>query len=1578
MIRINKTNKIEKLFFPDSNRAIKTERSKADDTHQWVKYTFDTLSGGYNATYPLPFDFDGHFARTGDSVKLEATLYNGDGTLVKAVEKTYRAKNVGFDAYSLNYNPHLTAGTTSAYNGVTIPQDNPDNLVPNGHRNVHGNVTVDSLDEKYVQPKTTATALLVTSLAAQSEGQPGKQGLIHPQNVKFVLTLPKGPKIDGFKAGNDEDYFRSVEVLSDGSTRYTYMVRNPKFRAPAELVSNMRVFNERANWDIDFTGAPLSSDVHIPIEYYYDANDDSTGGTLIAQRDETYYFKPELFKSVGWREAEIDSAGYKVAADCGFGRGDPTYYYMNKHLYCGVKCDLTDTGIGYSIDFKDYNNGSSVSNPDSGGQSSQWKDLNVYLKGDNSEDLYFKSLRVQEVVSNKSDKSIKEKDTRALQKVFKDGKAKLYGIRADGSRKLLKDKVEIADKIEVEDAKREFVSLKIEFDELVTLDNAFIRVVAYNGFTPAAIKKLDALAESTSVPYQIEAAGLIDGEGMSPFGGDTRTVFVSPLHPQVHTFENDSQQFVFQQEDSKDLKPITVKVGPRLPDVTYGQYDVIKNVRTVTILPDGFKLVKNANTPNGWVKDTGSGLWDWQGVKEPKVQEIQNYHGTGKTAVVIDYGDVGAAHAGAVDLKIVATKYATPGDNDIVTYMSYDDNDIVRPYQFDAKADNLGPFSSKDVLDVDDDGNREEIFEKVVARITYVPPMELVLSNRVKYDGEWGTVATGELGDSLSYKLNVFNNSIVPAKSLTVLDVLPYKGDHAVAPNDKGEYPARHSSFVAGLTASVESVNSDDVKEKFTFYYQTSAQGDDLKSVRDSQWVTADKISDWSEVKSVKAVLRDGQEIASKTSVDILIPSKIPYDTKLHDDRTKTPDKAVNSSAFSLDGKSYSEANEVVTYFGKYKVNGRFFVDKNKNGVYDRGVDKPLSHRKLTLMAANTDSTDAEGGRSAFSEVKHPNGDRIDLATNSEGQYESVVYRAGTYRVQAQRNSGETFSTRSGQGIEANNVDATLIKGDRALTSVLVLSLQEREATRNVAVQYDPGSVKVVKTATVEADNPDAGRPLVGVEFEIRTADGKPVTDINDKPVSSVKTDGKGELVFKDLLLGSYVVKEVKAPAGYKTDTTAYPVTITHDNPNGTVTVGNSLDRTSVTVAKAWVDDNNRDGVRPDKVTIHLLANGEKTDQMLELTAGNKWTGSFTGLVTHRNGQAVKYTVSEDAVAEYESKITGDAKAGFTVTNTHMPAVTSVKVSKTWVDDDNRDGIRPDKVTVRLLANGKKTDQMLELTAGNKWTGSFDKLFVNENGQPVKYTVSEDAVDKYTAGVTGDAASGFTVTNTHEPDTVSVKVTKVWADRDDVHQVRPDKVAIHLLANGEKTDKTLELNAGNKWTGSFDNLFVNEKGQPIEYSISEDPVTGYVTGEIEGNSADGFTVTNTVIEGSVVFMKVDENKKPVAGAVFEVVDKSGKRVAEATSDSQGQVRVDRLGFGEYRVREVSAPDGYEKTDWNKQFTIDQQGQVVDMGVVVNKKILTTPQPKRLSATGVDITMVVAFVVVLTGLALVAFTIKKTH
>lgn len=42
------------------------------------------------------------------------------------------------------------------------------------------------------------------------------------------------------------------------------------------------------------------------------------------------------------------------------------------------------------------------------------------------------------------------------------------------------------------------------------------------------------------------------------------------------------------------------------------------------------------------------------------------------------------------------------------------------------------------------------------------------------------------------------------------------------------------------------------------------------------------------------------------------------------------------------------------------------------------------------------------------------------------------------------------------------------------------------------------------------------------------------------------------------------------------------------------------------------------------------------------------------------------------------------------MTNTHTPAVVSISGSKTWDDNDDSDGIRPETIKVYLLANGNK------------------------------------------------------------------------------------------------------------------------------------------------------------------------------------------------------------------------------------------------------------------------------------------------
>ncbi|MCD8028570.1 MAG: Cna B-type domain-containing protein [Erysipelotrichaceae bacterium] len=95
-----------------------------------------------------------------------------------------------------------------------------------------------------------------------------------------------------------------------------------------------------------------------------------------------------------------------------------------------------------------------------------------------------------------------------------------------------------------------------------------------------------------------------------------------------------------------------------------------------------------------------------------------------------------------------------------------------------------------------------------------------------------------------------------------------------------------------------------------------------------------------------------------------------------------------------------------------------------------------------------------------------------------------------------------------------------------------------------------------------------------------------------------------------------------------------------------------------MTVVKAWDDSNDKDGIRPDEITVVLVKNGEATDQTITLNAENNWEASFTDLDVYSQGVAIEYTVEEVSVDGYTSEITGSMAEGFVITNTHTPEET--------------------------------------------------------------------------------------------------------------------------------------------------------------------------------------------------------------------------------------------------------------------------------------------------------------------------------
>ena len=269
----------------------------------------------------------------------------------------------------------------------------------------------------------------------------------------------------------------------------------------------------------------------------------------------------------------------------------------------------------------------------------------------------------------------------------------------------------------------------------------------------------------------------------------------------------------------------------------------------------------------------------------------------------------------------------------------------------------------------------------------------------------------------------------------------------------------------------------------------------------------------------------------------------------------------------------------------------------------------------------------------------------------------------------------------------------------------------------------------------------EKGEPLKNAKFDVirvrsGAVEGKLVTDEN------------GLAEIGNLLKDDYKIKETDAPEGYEKLAGDIDVKSTDFDNNQLAykVIKNKKkppEKISVEGKKIWNDNNDQDGKRPDQIVINLLKNGVKfKSKTVKKDDGWKW--KFEGLDKYENGKEIKYTITEEAINGYSTEI-----LGYDVKNTRTPGQTSVQVTKTWKDQNNKDGMGPKKVRIRLLANGVEIlGKILELSEMNGWTGTFTKLPINKNGKKIEYTVKEEPVGNgYQSFVTGNAKEGFVITN---------------------------------------------------------------------------------------------------------------------------------------------------------------------------------------------------------------------------------------
>ena len=423
----------------------------------------------------------------------------------------------------------------------------------------------------------------------------------------------------------------------------------------------------------------------------------------------------------------------------------------------------------------------------------------------------------------------------------------------------------------------------------------------------------------------------------------------------------------------------------------------------------------------------------------------------------------------------------------------------------------------------------------------------------------------------------------------------------------------------------------------------------------------------------------------------------------------------------------------------------------------------------------------------------------------------------------------------------------TAVEDDTLTANNYTAEVTRSSSDDEFVVTYKHEIEKTGITANVtwdDADNQDGIRPKE-VTLQLK-ADGEAVGD-----AITVKADSNGNWtktwsnlpVNKEGAVGQaivYTVEESGLPDGY-----APAVAI--DEETGAITVKNSHTPAvkDLTVSAKWDDADNQDGVRPASVDAVLYAGDTATDKTVTLTAEENWTATIKDMPVYaagKVGEAVNYSLkAAKEVEDYTS-----ATDGLTLTFTHKAAVTAVTATITWDDAENQDGIRPDSVTLQLKADGESVGSRITVDGTNdKWTKTWDNLPVNKAGKKVTYTVEQTGLrSEYTQATAGDAATGFTITNSYTPKGVDIAVSANWDDQDNQDGIRPEAVEAELYADNVSTNKKVRLTADTDWKATFEKLAVNKNGKPINYTLQATKVEGYDL-TTEGSGADGLVLKYT-------------------------------------------------------------------------------------------------------------------------------------
>lgn len=438
----------------------------------------------------------------------------------------------------------------------------------------------------------------------------------------------------------------------------------------------------------------------------------------------------------------------------------------------------------------------------------------------------------------------------------------------------------------------------------------------------------------------------------------------------------------------------------------------------------------------------------------------------------------------------------------------------------------------------------------------------------------------------------------------------------------------------------------------------------------------------------------------------------------------------------------------------------------------------------------------------------------------------------------------------------------------------------------------------------VRKKNEDGDR-LEGVKFKCWSEDGY---------YAEIITDRNGIAKFDGLPPDTFYVQEIATIDGYKLDDTIHKVTVPKEGTNDQIVyldVVNEENKNEAQIKKVDADT----GMTLPGAKFRVTG-PDGYDQ--ELTSDENGIVKLTGL------KIGDYTVQEIKAPEgynlatkpYYFTIHADAsKNKFEHVLENIPIKNKVKIKK--IDEATLQPLKGAKFNITGpdgYSRVEVTNTLGEIDLGDVLYGDYT---ITEIESPEGYQMLEKPVK-------------FSVTKDGEEQIIKIKNKKKIGE-------------LKLYKTDEETGKPLQYAKYRiQGPGGYDVEIQTDKDGIIhvdfaeygKYTVQEiEAPEGYVLNDkiweidvTEHKQVYEIRATNRVAQGKVIIDKVDDIGQPVPNATFEIKRQDGEYTKQGTTDDNGHLEFNKVPWGRYQLKEISAPDGYVLDPSARDFVLDKDQQ----------------------------------------------------